>query len=93
MSILQGGRYYFYEHLMDEYISTRRKIQRFLTWTNIWPWIFDGCKFQPLRAEISLSGFSKVDYNEFELDYSNLKGKSKMLIALMAPHIVGVARK
>lgn len=89
----QGGRYYFMEHLLDEYVPHRTQLQKALTWSRIWPWLCDGCKFLPIRSEISLCGFSTVDYREFMLDNSNLKGKVKLLATLMAPHIVGIAKK
>jgi len=90
--LVPGGRYYFLEHCLDENITRRRTIQKFLNWCHIWPWILDGCKFIPIRTEISLAGFSQIDYREFELDFSNLTGKLKHISKLMAPHIVGIAR-
>ncbi|XP_035707350.1 methyltransferase-like protein 7A isoform X2 [Folsomia candida] len=91
--LVPGGRYYFMEHLLDEYVPHRTQLQKALTWSRIWPWLCDGCKFLPIRSEISLCGFSTVDYREFMLDNSNLKGKVKLLATLMAPHIVGIAKK
>jgi len=92
--LVPHGRYYFLEHMLDEYSHKRSRLQGLLTRCHVWPWLLDGCKFLPIRETISNAGFSSVDYKEFSLEFANIKdSRLKFVVGLMSPHIVGVARK
>ncbi|KAG0726208.1 Methyltransferase-like protein 7A [Chionoecetes opilio] len=86
-----GGRFYFFEHIAEfntEQHGTRRKIQEILTWTGIWPLLFDGCMLnRDMLADIQKAGFSKVQAQRF---YSPI---DHIVFQLVKPSIKGVAEK
>ena len=90
-SLLQGGRFYFYEHIAEfdtERHGTRRKIQDILTFLGIWQFIFDGCELnRDMLADIQQAGFSKVQAQRF---YSPI---DHPVFQLVKPSLKGVAEK
>lgn len=90
-SLLQGGRFYFYEHIAEfdtERHGTRRKFQEILTTLGIWPFIFDGCRLnQDMLEDIQHAGFSKVQAQRF---YSPI---DHAVFQLVKPSLKGVAEK
>lgn len=90
-SFLQGGKFYFYEHISEfdiERHGTRRRIQEFLTATGIWPFIFDNCMLnRDMLADIQQAGFSKVQAQRF---YSPI---DHFVFQLVKPSLKGVAEK
>ena len=76
-----GGEVRFYEHVAAR--DRRRRVQRFLDFTGIWPTLAGGCHLgRDTAAELAAAGFAVERSQEYEL------GVGRLLI----PHIMGVAR-
>ena len=87
--VCQGGRYYYLEHVMDYEGTKRHRLQKWLTKSGFWPWMFDGCRLDvEFDILVAKAGFSDVDQKRF---FINANG-SRFLKAIQ-PHVVGVAVK
>lgn len=76
-----GGEVRFYEHVAAR--DRRRRVQRFLDSTGIWPSLGGGCHLaRDTAAELAATGFTVERSQEFEV------GVGRLTI----PHIMGVAR-
>ncbi|KAK7071124.1 Methyltransferase domain [Halocaridina rubra] len=89
--LVPGGKFYFSEHILEfdtEKHAWRRRLQKFLTSTGIWPFIGDGCCLNrdPLPA-LRAVGFSDIQYKVF---HGPVPVK---LFAFLSPHLMGVATK
>ena len=78
-----GGRFLFIEHVVASSGSLLRQVQTGLC--PLWQFIGDGCRLdRDTGKTIESSGFTSVDYETFE---------APVPIALVRPHIMGVAVK
>ncbi|KAG0718005.1 Methyltransferase-like protein 7A [Chionoecetes opilio] len=89
--LVPGGKYIFVEHVYDwarKGQAIRKFLQNILTYTGLWPFVFDGCHLNrnPLPV-IEAVGFSDVSV---EQQYAPMPA-AFMLVA--APHLKGVATK
>lgn len=89
--LFQGGKYIFVEHVQEwdkKSHSTRRFLQSFLTYTGLWPFLFDGCHLNrnPLPV-IEAVGFSNVS---MEQQYAPMPA---FFMVVATPHLKGVATK
>lgn len=86
-----GGKFVFMEHVREwdtKKYGHRLFIQNFLTWSRLWPFLFEGCCLNrdPLPA-IKASGFSEVQAEYF---YAPIVYK---VMQFVSPHLIGVATK
>ncbi|KAJ6645676.1 Thiol S-methyltransferase METTL7B [Pseudolycoriella hygida] len=51
--LVPGGRYYFFEHILDEPHTTRYKWQTFFNKTGLWQLMWHGCVFTDFESKIS----------------------------------------
>ncbi|KAK4304457.1 hypothetical protein Pmani_023580 [Petrolisthes manimaculis] len=89
--LVPGGKFYFLEHIREFEDKTHRRrqlLQDLLTYTGIWPFLFDGCHLnRDMLPAIQEAGFSKVDARRFHAPLD------KLLLKLIIPHLKGVAQK
>jgi ubiquinone/menaquinone biosynthesis C-methylase UbiE len=88
--LVPGGKYYFMEHVLDpNKTSLRYLAQKILSFTRMWPLIFDGCDFKNLERVIAGSRcFTTVSMKNFYIDTKGL-----WVFKFLSPHVSGVATK
>ncbi|KAJ6649644.1 putative methyltransferase-like protein 7A [Pseudolycoriella hygida] len=88
--LVPGGRYYFFEHCLDEPGTTRFKWQLFVNKIRLWQWTLNGCTFVDFKHEISKFGVFKYKAKRYTAESHSWNYLVRYLIA---PHYGGCAVK
>lgn len=89
--LVPGGKFYFYEHIHEFDAANhafRRRLQSFLTFVGVWPFIFDNCHLnRDILKAVEATGFSKVEAQRFYAPINHL------IFQIIKPSLKGVAEK
>ncbi|KAJ6647910.1 putative methyltransferase-like protein 7A, partial [Pseudolycoriella hygida] len=66
--LVPGGRYYFFEHVLDEPGSNRRSWQVFANKARFWQITWHGCTFDDFESKISKFGLFKYEIKRYTFE-------------------------
>ncbi|XP_037025048.1 methyltransferase-like protein 7A [Bradysia coprophila] len=84
--LIPGGRYYFFEHGLDEPHTSRYKWQKFVNKTRLWALAWHGCIFTDFEPELSKFGLFKYKGKRYTIPNQSMVN---FPVFLVSSHYVG----
>ncbi|XP_037031616.1 methyltransferase-like protein 7A [Bradysia coprophila] len=79
--LVPGGRYYFFEHCLDEPGTTRFKWQKFVNKIRLWQFIGHGCVFSDFESIFSKFGLFNFKGKRYTIDTQSWTYYASYLVA------------
>lgn len=91
LDFIQGGKFFFLEHVPEKESAFIRRLQDFLTATKIWPSLFGDCRLNSDPTEaIESAGFRETSWESITI-HGYVSQQYRLI--LTQNHIMGTAIK